>query len=240
MAKGITLQELDSTATSRLVIKDSAGRAKVTAPLAADDIALKSTVDNVVGNLSTLQTTDKSNVVKAINELFTNVSDGKTRIASAITGKGIAALGSDTFAVLAQKIGQIVTGKRFATGTFTTPATTTDENFSSYTNGQNNLVSYPVDVVTGIDFVPTIYIVRESDDPFGSVTTITGGYRIYFKHNVTGWANGIQKYSLVSGGSVGSPGGSYLRRMSEAEITTPKLVFTGLSRNTEYTWWAWE
>ncbi|MCM3040720.1 hypothetical protein M3201_13535 [Paenibacillus motobuensis] len=117
MAKGITLQELDSSATSRLVIKDSAGRAKVTAPSAADDIALKSTVDNAVGNLSTLQTTDKSNVVKAINELFTNVSNGKSSIAAAIADKGVQASGSDTFAQLASKIGQIVTGKKFASGT---------------------------------------------------------------------------------------------------------------------------
>lgn len=107
MAKGITLQEVDSTATDRLVIKDSAGRAKVSDPSAADDIALKRTVDNAVGNLSTLQTTDKSNVVKAINELFTNVSDGKNAVAAAITDKGVSASGSDTFAQLSTKIGQI-------------------------------------------------------------------------------------------------------------------------------------
>ena len=88
MAKGITLQELDTTATSRLVIKDSAGRAKVTAPSAADEIALKSTVDNTVGDLSTLKTTDKSNVVKAINELFTNVNKGKNEIAAALIDMG--------------------------------------------------------------------------------------------------------------------------------------------------------
>jgi len=117
MAKGITLQEIDSTATSCLVIKDSAGRAKVSDPSAADDIALKRTVNNAVGTLSSLLTTDKSNVVKAINELFTNVSNGKTSIAAAITGKGVPALGSDTFAQLAAKIGQIVTGKRWASGT---------------------------------------------------------------------------------------------------------------------------
>lgn len=109
MTKGITLQEIDTSATSRLVIKDSTGRAKVTAPSVADDIALKSTVDNAVGDLSTLQTTDKSNVVKAINELFTNVSNGRNTVAAAITGKGVPASGSDTFAQLAAKIGQIKT-----------------------------------------------------------------------------------------------------------------------------------
>ncbi|NWL87031.1 hypothetical protein DMN77_05390 [Paenibacillus sp. 79R4] len=110
MAKGITLQELDSTATSRLVIKDSAGRAKVTAPSAADDIAVKSTVDNAIGNLSTLQTTDKSNVVKAINELFTNVNKGKELIVGAIIDKKGTASPNDTFPTLAENIRQIKTG----------------------------------------------------------------------------------------------------------------------------------
>lgn len=44
--------------------------------------------------------------------LFSNVSNGKTSIASAITGKGVAASGSDTFNQLASKIGQISTGSR--------------------------------------------------------------------------------------------------------------------------------
>lgn len=73
--------------------------------------------NNAVGPLSSLLTGAKSNTVAAINELFTNVSDGKNTIASAIIGKGVPASGSDTFAGLAGKIGQIVTGKRFATGT---------------------------------------------------------------------------------------------------------------------------
>ncbi|MFD1266257.1 hypothetical protein [Paenibacillus motobuensis] len=123
MTKGITLQEIDASATSRLVIKDSAGRAKIAAPSAADDIARKDTVDNAVGTLSSLLTTAKTNTVAAINELFTNVSDGKNAVAAAITGKGVQASGSDTFAQLAAKIGQIITGKRFARGLVTPGAT---------------------------------------------------------------------------------------------------------------------
>lgn len=72
---------------------------------------------NAVGPLSSLLTGAKSNTVAAINELFTNVSDGKNAIASAITGKGVPASGSDTFPVLAQKIGQIYQGKRYTSGT---------------------------------------------------------------------------------------------------------------------------
>ncbi|PRA08888.1 MULTISPECIES: phage tail protein [unclassified Paenibacillus] len=52
--------------------------------------------------------------------LFQSVSDGKTAIAAAITGKGVAASGSDTFPQLATKIGQIATGLRFVEGTGTT------------------------------------------------------------------------------------------------------------------------
>lgn len=105
---------------SRIVMRDSAGRAKIAAPSAADDIARKDTVDNAVGTLSSLLTSAKGSAVAAINELFTNASNGKTSIAAAITGKGVPATGSDTFAVLAQKIGQIVTGKKSASGTATT------------------------------------------------------------------------------------------------------------------------
>ncbi|MCA1293716.1 phage tail protein [Paenibacillus sp. alder61] len=63
--------------------------------------------NNAVGPLASLLTGVKSNTVAAINELFTNVSDGKNTIASAITGKGVPASGSDTFSALAGKIGKI-------------------------------------------------------------------------------------------------------------------------------------
>ncbi|MDH6674671.1 hypothetical protein M2277_005368 [Paenibacillus sp. LBL] len=43
----------------------------------------------------------------------------KQAIANAITGKGVAASANDTNTVLAQKIGQIITGKRFVQGTVT-------------------------------------------------------------------------------------------------------------------------
>ncbi|WP_433618797.1 hypothetical protein [Paenibacillus cellulositrophicus] len=46
--------------------------------------------------------------------LFTSVSNGKNAIASAITGKGVPASGSDTFSTLATKIGQISTGSRLS------------------------------------------------------------------------------------------------------------------------------
>ncbi|MGG6309778.1 hypothetical protein [Paenibacillus macerans] len=86
MAEGITLQEMDEETVAELATKDE------------------------VGPLPELLTTAKGNMVEAVNELFTNVSNGKTSVAAAITGKGVAASGSDTFAVLAEKIGQISSG----------------------------------------------------------------------------------------------------------------------------------
>ncbi|RAP29169.1 hypothetical protein C2W64_04116 [Brevibacillus laterosporus] len=60
--------------------------------------------DGKIGNLDGLNTTAKSNVVVAVNELFTNVSNGKNKIATALTDKGVPASGSETFDQLAAKI----------------------------------------------------------------------------------------------------------------------------------------
>ncbi|MGG1613524.1 tail fiber protein [Paenibacillus phoenicis] len=120
-----------SAATAnRLIARDSAGRAKVAAPSASDDIARKDTVDNAVGNLSNLLTSAKGNAVAAINELFTSASNGKSQIAAAITGKGVPASGSDTFVQLAEKIGQILAKQRGTStinfGENTSPITSTN------------------------------------------------------------------------------------------------------------------
>ncbi len=62
-----------------------------------------------VGNMSTVPTTAKT-AAGAIAELFTNVSDGKTVVAAAITDKGVPTVASDTFAVMADHIGAIPVG----------------------------------------------------------------------------------------------------------------------------------
>ncbi|WP_410767826.1 hypothetical protein [Fontibacillus sp. BL9] len=145
MTKGITLQELDALTINRLIVKDTSGRAKVAAPAASDDIALKSTVDNAVGTLSSLLTTAKGNTVAAINELFTNVGNGKTSVAAAITGKGVAASGSDTFSQLADKIGQIMTGIKVASGSFS-PAIS------------GHVSNPPTGTITNLSFTPKVLI----------------------------------------------------------------------------------
>lgn len=65
---------------------------------------VKIDIQDIVGPLGSLHTTDKTNVVNAINELFQNVSNGKNAIAAAIADRGMLATGSETFSQLANKI----------------------------------------------------------------------------------------------------------------------------------------
>lgn len=63
-----------------------------------------------IGELSSLQTTTKDNLVKAVNECFQSASDGKALIASAITGKGVNTDSKATYAVMAENISSIQVG----------------------------------------------------------------------------------------------------------------------------------
>lgn len=59
-------------------------------------------------NTSSIITAD--NVQGAIDQLFTSVSNGKSQIASAITGMGVSTSANDSFAQMATNIGNIETG----------------------------------------------------------------------------------------------------------------------------------
>lgn len=103
-------------------------------------------LQNNQGPLTNLKTTNKSNLVNAINEVFQNVSNGKSSIATAITGKGVAASSNDSFSTLASKIGQISTGKKWAKGSFT----------FDYANRITNTKSFSINC----DFVPTMFFIK--------------------------------------------------------------------------------
>ncbi|MCY9764137.1 phage tail protein [Paenibacillus alvei] len=92
--------------------------------MSVDRLPSASTSNAGITQLSTATNGTRSNVaatesaVKAAmdkaNEAFQSASEGKNQVAAAITGKGVPASGSDTYPVLAQKIGQIYTGVPFA------------------------------------------------------------------------------------------------------------------------------
>ncbi|MEK3922850.1 tail fiber protein [Paenibacillus sp. FSL K6-2393] len=77
--------------------------------------------------------------------LFQSVSSGKSLIAAAITGKGVAASGSDTFVQIAEKIKGIEIGKKYASGS---------ANFSLTYSGQMT--------INNLSFKPSIVILRIS------------------------------------------------------------------------------
>ncbi len=68
-----------------------------------------------IGDLSQLQTTEKSNIVNSINEVFQSVSDGKTLVAGAITDKGVNTSPTDTFQTMADNIEDIETDPSIGT-----------------------------------------------------------------------------------------------------------------------------
>jgi hypothetical protein len=66
----------------------------------------KAEIESKLG-LNDLLTTHKSTVVGAINELFTDVGNGKTLIAGAITDRGVPTNPSDTFSTMAENIREL-------------------------------------------------------------------------------------------------------------------------------------
>lgn len=104
-----------------------------------------------VGDKDELLTDDKSTLVAAVNELFTDVSNGKDLIASAITDKGVPASGSDTFPALAGKIEDIPVGGGGEYGT-ATPAEVLD----GYTIGTEEGVLPGTLALTGSATAPDV------------------------------------------------------------------------------------
>jgi hypothetical protein len=103
------------------------------------------------------------NVRTAMQNLFQYANDGKTAVANAVTAKGVSASPTDTFSVLATKIGQINTGKRIATGSVS---------LSGSTATVNNLSFKPSQVI--------FYLVTSvSDTMYGKGCVAKGSY---FEH----------------------------------------------------------
>ena len=67
-------------------------------------------VNNKIGNLSTLQTAEKTSIVAAVNETFQSVSEGKSALASALADKGQTVDAGATFAAFANAIRAIAGG----------------------------------------------------------------------------------------------------------------------------------
>ncbi|WP_027624381.1 hypothetical protein [Clostridium lundense] len=116
--------------------------------LIENDKCLNSQISTVSANVSTVQNTVNS-AKKRADEAFQFANDGKKAVANAVTAKGVSASPTDTFSVLANKIGQISTGKRWVRGSL--------EKTQNIRDGQE------VGRVTGLAFVPSYIIIAWKD-----------------------------------------------------------------------------
>ena len=71
--------------------------------------AVDISIDEALDENSTKPVQNKV-ITKEINEIKKSVSDGKSKVANAITGKGVATEVTDTFDVIAENVGKIQTG----------------------------------------------------------------------------------------------------------------------------------
>lgn len=101
----------------------------------------------------TPSTTEKSNLVGMINELFQSGTNGKNDIYNAISAKGTTPA-SKNFTDLVTAIGNINTGKKFASGTVT--SSTTTKTYEDYANA--NTAIFNTVEVSGLTFTPSIII----------------------------------------------------------------------------------
>lgn len=85
----------------------------------------------------------------SIQQLFQSVSNGKSQVANAITQKGVPTSPDAEFATMANNIGQIQTGKKYARGSGTL----------------QRVGQYLRIVVTGLDFKPSIILISRMGMP---------------------------------------------------------------------------
>lgn len=142
-AVGVVMAEAQAAKTTANAANTAAANAGTKADTAIAHLAEKAAVADV-GNKANLQTSNKTNLVAAVNEVFTNANNLKSdwagvvgsplvstdtsaqlksktqtikdTMASNLTAKGQASTGTEGLAQLAGKISQIVTGKRYAEG----------------------------------------------------------------------------------------------------------------------------
>lgn len=133
-------------------------------------------VEDTAGNFT------GTDVESVLAELFTFANDGKTQVANAVTAKGVSASPSDTFSALATKIGQINTGKKFASGSYTSTAS------QVLFNGSDYLYKSPVQT---LDFTPSVIVI------FSSLANEAAAF--IGTNDMNGSSGGIQNYFFVKG-----------------------------------------
>ncbi|WP_370150173.1 hypothetical protein [Exiguobacterium profundum] len=163
-----------------------------------------------IGILSGLNTTAKDNLVNAVNELFTFANDGKTKwssvigsplvssdtftqmqtktqtikdtLATNLTAKGQSSVGTETLTSLVDKVANVATGKKWASGSVSQSSSSLTFTYASGSTASERYIQ-----VSGLDFLPStivaintfqnkISLFRNAYDGFKSKTVKTFGY----------------------------------------------------------------
>ncbi len=124
-------------------------------------------VEAVLLELFTLANNGKTDIATVIGspalssetfaQLKTHIQNGKNTLATNLTAKGQTATGTEALSALATKVASIIVGKRSATGSAFSSATT--KSFNNYADSPISL--YFVEVVASFGFVPSIVIVQQ-------------------------------------------------------------------------------
>jgi hypothetical protein len=163
-----------------------------------------------------------TDVQTVLQNLFQFANDGKTQIANAITAKGVSADPTETFASLAAKIGQISTGKKWASG-----SVTIQPYFS------------PDVIVSGLSFQPRIIIARR----YGNyhVNGYDNQYRFFVDSSVYGglYFSTLATTALLVGASGAPENASTLKSQPGFTVNANGFSVTIGTSYSEYTTIQW-
>lgn len=114
-----------------------------------------------IGDLDELETSNKDNLVDALNEVFTDVSNGKELLADAITDKGVPTFATDTFETMSNNITAIPSGGGDIKQSFFDNSTNMTSNITVLNNGKGYVAlsgwldAYPQLKVNNVEITPT-------------------------------------------------------------------------------------
>ena len=167
-------------------------------------------------NTSSVITAD--NVQGAIDQLFTSVSNGKSQIASAITGMGVSTSANDSFAQMATNIGNIETG--YDTSQVTATANTVRSGYK-FVNSSGQLITGTIPSKGAQTYTPKTVS-----------QTISSGQYLSGNQTIQGDEN-LKASNIKSGVSIFGVSGSYTG--NRGEITSIRQSGNSITFYTDIT-----
>lgn len=234
------VSDLSAKATAITTATNTANSASTTAGTAdtkATQAETKAdTAISRIGTLTNLQTSNKTDLVQALNENFTNANNGKSAIATAVNGKGGTANASMTFSQLASAVtgipnideatgdavaSNVLAGKTFSNDVGNGIVGTMPDRAGVNSSTQNSIVGTtlrfrpPTGYYDGVDDLVSVtdadFIagnIKSGVDLFGLVGTLVDGTgKKSYASGVIASSGGTLQYSYID--SSGNPNYPY-------------------------------